>query len=409
MSGAPSVSAAPVPAALGPRVVFFTGGTALRALSQTLTQHTHNSVHLVTPFDSGGSSAALRRAFGMPAVGDIRNRLLALADAAYTPPAVLDVCARRLPAQGDRETLLQELYSLASDKDPAWADVPRVFGEVLRVHLRYFLERMPDSFDPRLASVGNLILAGGYLHHGGSFGPVLGLMARLLHVRGMILPIVNESLHLGAELTDGTLVVGQHRITGNGGSPGPGIDVSEEVARRTLPAPVARLFLTVHEPDSPRAHWTPCLPEVTAMASTYIRAADAICYPMGSFYTSVLANLLPTGVGRAVAEARCPKFYIPNTGPDPEQAYLSVAASVRALLTTLRADAGDVPAERLLGDVLVDMRNGQYPCGVDTEGIEAMGVRVRDMPLIRAEQTQLSVHDPDLTAAAIMDMSSARA
>ena len=64
---------------LGPRLVFFTGGTALRDLSRQLIHYTHNSVHLVTPFDSGGSSAALRRSFAMPAVGDIRNRLLALA------------------------------------------------------------------------------------------------------------------------------------------------------------------------------------------------------------------------------------------------------------------------------------------------------------------------------------------
>ena len=50
---------------LGPRLVFFTGGTALRDLSRELIRYTHNSVHLVTPFDSGGSSATLRRAFAM--------------------------------------------------------------------------------------------------------------------------------------------------------------------------------------------------------------------------------------------------------------------------------------------------------------------------------------------------------
>lgn len=81
---------------LGPRLVF-TGGTALRDLSRQLIHYTHNSVHLVTPFDSGGSSAALRRSFAMPAVGDIRNRLLALADSAVVPAAVMAFCASRLP------------------------------------------------------------------------------------------------------------------------------------------------------------------------------------------------------------------------------------------------------------------------------------------------------------------------
>ena len=65
---------------IGPRLLFFSGGTALREVSQILTDYTHNSFHLITPFDSGGSSATLRRAFGMISVGDLRNRLLALAD-----------------------------------------------------------------------------------------------------------------------------------------------------------------------------------------------------------------------------------------------------------------------------------------------------------------------------------------
>ena len=43
-----------------------------------------------------------------------------------------------------------------------------------------------------------------------------------------------------------------------------------------------------------------------------------ICYPIGSFYSSVIANLLPDGVARAVAENDCPKIFIPNTGVDKE-------------------------------------------------------------------------------------------
>lgn len=376
------------PPQLGPHVVFFTGGTAPRDLSRALVRRTHNSVHLITPFDSGGSSAALRRAFRMPAVGDIRNRLLALADTALVPAAVLDVCSLRLPAEGDRAALLQRLYSLASEKDAAWSGVPHSFGKTLRLHLRYFLERAPDSFDPRLASVGNLILAGGYLHHGGNLGPVLGFMSRLLHVRGTVLPIVNDSLHLAARLADGSTVVGQHRITGRGGS---------------LPAPVAKLFLTPCDPDALRAgEPTLSRPELTPTAATCIRAADALCYPMGSFYTSVLANLLPRGVGAAVAEARCPKFHIPNTGDDPEQARLSVAGAVRVLLETLRADAGDVPVSRLLHAVLVDTRHGRYPGGIETEELRAMGIRVLDMPLVRPDNA--ARHHAENTAEAVLRM-----
>src|SRR5688572_20913617 len=64
----------------GPRLLFFSGGSALRGLSRKLKLYTENSAHLITPFDSGGSSALLRDTFGMPSVGDLRNRLMALAD-----------------------------------------------------------------------------------------------------------------------------------------------------------------------------------------------------------------------------------------------------------------------------------------------------------------------------------------
>ena len=79
-------------AATGRRLIFFTGGTALREVSRELARHTPDTVHLLTTFDSGGSSAALRRAFAMPAVGDLRNRLLALADFSI-PDCVLTFCS----------------------------------------------------------------------------------------------------------------------------------------------------------------------------------------------------------------------------------------------------------------------------------------------------------------------------
>ena len=64
----------------GPNILFFSGGSALNKLSRELKNYTYNSSHLITTFDSGGSSAKLRDAFDMPAIGDLRSRLMALAD-----------------------------------------------------------------------------------------------------------------------------------------------------------------------------------------------------------------------------------------------------------------------------------------------------------------------------------------
>ena len=36
------------------------------------------TIHFITPFDSGGSSAQLRKEFNTIAIGDYRNRLIAL-------------------------------------------------------------------------------------------------------------------------------------------------------------------------------------------------------------------------------------------------------------------------------------------------------------------------------------------
>ena len=69
-----------VPPDGGSRILFFSGGTALAPVAAELSRHTRNAVHVITTFDSGGSSAELRRAFDMPAVGDIRARIMALAD-----------------------------------------------------------------------------------------------------------------------------------------------------------------------------------------------------------------------------------------------------------------------------------------------------------------------------------------
>lgn len=383
--------------ALGPRLVFFTGGTALRGLSRELTGYTHNSVHLVTPFDSGGSSAALRRAFAMPAVGDIRNRMLALADSGTVPARVLEFCAERLPEKNsnnaDAASLRRDLQSMGAAAHAVWKDIPPLFADALRLHLNFFLQRMPEDFDPFRACLGNLVLAGGYLHHKRAFGPVLAFFSILLQARGIVLPIVNESLHLGAELEDGSVVIGQHYF-------------------RSLNKPVRRLFLTVHEPDrarfsalAPSPEQTPCRPPLAPAAVTYLRSAGAICYPMGSFYTSVLANLLPQGVGRNVSAAQCPKIFIPNSGTDVELHGLTVAGQAAMILRHLREDAPDMPTENLLHYVLVDSRNGRYEGSLgkdERNALADLGVRLVEKPLVSENDPQ--THVPELTAKALLEL-----
>ena len=367
---------------LGPRLLFFSGGTALRELSHTLKHYTHNSVHVITPFDSGGSSARLRQAFGMPSVGDLRNRLLALADdSLHGNPEVQRLLAYRLPEGGGAR---RELDDLLRDRHVLVEPLPAPMRRIVRTHLRVFAERMPAAFDLGGASVGNLVLAGGTLHHDGDLDSVLYMFSKLVEARGLVLPVVEESLHLRARLENDRLVLGQHAITGKEVPP--------------LESPVADLQLC-RDLAAPE-------PVEVAAPERLLRLlgrADLICFPMGSFYTSVVANLLPQGVGRAVRSAPCPKVYVPNTGHDPEQLGHSVASCAARLLSQLRRDAGeDAPAAELLDFVLVDSAGGDYPGGLEAEAVRAQGVTLVDLPLVTpASRPGL---DPELLARALLSL-----
>ena len=67
------------------------------------------------------------------------------------------------------------------------------------------------------------------------------------------------------------------------------------------------------------------------VSAELISHADLITFPMGSFFSSVLVNLLPQGVGKAITERDCPKVYIPNTGEDPEVSAMVLSSSSSAL------------------------------------------------------------------------------
>ena len=347
---------------LGPRLLFFSGGTALKRTSARLVNYTHNSVHVITPFDSGGSSAKLRLAFKMPAVGDIRNRLMALADQSLRGnPEIFALFAHRLPQAESQEQLRLALDQMVRGKHPLVACIHDPMRKIVRNHLAMLQQSLPEDFDLRGASIGNLVLAGGYLANRRHLDPVIFMFSNLVQVRGTVRPVVNKNLQLAAELADGSLVVGQHKMTG------------KETAK--LASPIERLYLS---DDTGR----PVDQPIREKMSSLIHSAELICYPMGSFHSSVLANLLPRGVGQAVSRAACPKVYVPSTGLDPECLGLSVADQVERLGQVLMADCPGIRLSDVLHFVLVDQKHGQYPGGLDLARIRNLGVEVIDCPLI---------------------------
>jgi len=362
------------------RILFFSGGTALRETARELAKANRNTIHLVTPFDSGGSSAALRQAFAMPAVGDARSRILALAESdSFGNPEIFTLFSYRLPEE-PAKALKTELVRLVRGTHPLLRQIPDPANGIIREHLAWFALHMPADFPLAGASVGNLVLTAGYLRSNRRLNPVLALFSRLVRSRGLVRTIVEDHLHLAVRLASGEVLVGQHSFTGKNA---PGVS-----------SPIAEIWLA-----EPGAGMVRATPAITPRIAKLIKSAACICYPVGSFYSSVVANLLPKGVGRAIAECSGPKIFTPNLGTDPELAGHSLQTQIERLLRPLLADAPGAKPSDFLSQIIVDRENGSYPGGLPEGALTAMGIRLVHAPLVVADKGPLAY--PRALAAAI--------
>ncbi len=356
---------------LGPKILFFSGGSALRLLSRELINYTHNSIHLITPFDSGGSSAVLRKAFHMLGIGDLRARLTDLADqTVHGNPEVYALFSYRLAAASDPAELAGELDYMVKGKHRLIRMIPDPIRKIIRNHLYRLQHEMPKDFDLRNASIGNLILTAGYLENKRHPDPVIYIFSKLVQARGIVRPIYNTFLHLAARLDSGVTVVGQHCLTG------------KEVA--PLQTKIIELFL-VSDEHNLRPVYISIRPKIKEL----IASADLICYPMGSFYTSVIANLLPIGVGRAIANNISPKIYIPNTTPDPECIGMSLADQVSTLLSYCHRHAPQTESKKFLTHIVIDSKNGGYTSELNSRALGKQGITIIDTPLISVNSKPL--------------------
>jgi uncharacterized cofD-like protein len=163
--------------AQGARIVVIGGGTGLSTLLRGLKEYTSNITAVVTVTDDGGSSGRLQREFNMLPPGDIRNCLVALADA---------------------EPTMQELFQYRFQ--------PGTVGE-----------NGNGGGESGLSghSFGNLLIAA-MLNITGDFEEAIRQTSRVLAIRGRVLPSTTQNVHLRAELDDGTFVEGETTITQHG-------------------------------------------------------------------------------------------------------------------------------------------------------------------------------------------------
>jgi len=147
----------------GPKIVTIGGGHGLSHLIFGLKEYSSNITAIVTVADSGGSSGRLREEFNIVAPGDIRNCLVALADA------------------------------------------PALMGELFQFRFSQDSELKGHNF-------GNLFLTAMVQLTGGDFERAVKESSKVLAIRGKVIPSTVTNVHLVAEYVDGSRTEGEARI-----------------------------------------------------------------------------------------------------------------------------------------------------------------------------------------------------
>jgi len=146
----------------GPKIVTVGGGTGLSVLLSGLKEYTSNITAIVTVADDGGSSGRLRQQFDILPPGDIRNCLVALADAS---------------------TLMRDLFQFRFDQNSELSG--HNFGNLFIT----VMTRLTGDFEKAIKET-----------------------SKVLALRGQVIPSTLNNVALVAQHKDGTTTEGEDKI-----------------------------------------------------------------------------------------------------------------------------------------------------------------------------------------------------
>lgn len=271
----------------GPRIVAIGGGTGMPQLLRGLRAYTDNITAVVTVADDGGSSGRLRRQMGMLPPGDFRNNIAALSEAEDLMTRLFQYRFAEREVDGDHD----EPSALAGHS----------FGNL---------------FIATMAAVT------------GSFESGIAESSRVLAVRGRVLPSTLEHITLCAEISRPRVTASEASVSGSDvPAPDPAAagtlkadlanHVADDVAdeewllvegESRIPDAHGRIRRVYLKPEQARAY------PVTVQA---ILQADLIVAGPGSFFTSVMPNLLVPAIRDAIAASAAPRVYVCNITTQP--------------------------------------------------------------------------------------------
>ena len=293
----------------GPKIVVVGGGTGLSVLLHGLKEQSSNITAIVTVADDGGSSGRLREQFDILPPGDIRNCLVALADA---------------------EPLMRDLFQF----------------------------RFGNESELKGHSFGNLFITA-LSKVTGDFEKAIKESSKVLAIRGRVIPSTFEKVQLVAEHHNGQTTRGETKIAEQS-------------------SPIRRVFLNPAN----------CKPSNESFEA--IDEADIIVLGPGSLFTSVIPNLLVSGISERIALSKAPKVYVCNVMTQHgETDNYTAFAHLNTIVTHTRPDVvnysivntGAVPPELLKK---YEEENA-YPVLADSDRIIEKGYSVIEDDVINTE------------------------
>lgn len=217
------------------KVVVLGGGTGSSTLLRGLKEFPIDLTAIVSVCDDGRSTGILREEFNIPAVGDIRRVLVALSE---TEPLVMELFNYR--------------FNTTSDLD----------GH----------------------TVGNLLLTASS-EITGNLSDGIEALSKVFNLKGKVVPLTEENVVLMGEMSDGSMIEGEHNITQN----------KNRIKR-------------VYYKEEPMP---------TKEAVKALEEADLIILSMGSVFTSIIPNLICADIVDAIDRSNAKIMYVCNMVTQP--------------------------------------------------------------------------------------------
>lgn len=374
------------------RLAIFSGGSALNPLSERLVLEVTQNVSFIVPVsDNGGSSEEIRRAIGGVAVGDIRSRLLRIADdQSEEGKAVKHLLHHRLaaiPFQEDDKAARLEWQHILEGTHPLYNNISSPYKDTIRSFLLRFnhaiMKQAPTSFDFRNGSIGNFFFSGAFLELS-SIESAIFLVGSVLRVPSSckVIPVINtmSKVNLAVQLLDGQFVVGQMQISHPPSSSSR--TFVDKSIQEALPSPIQRVFYVNEDAQE-------TLPEVNLRVLEAIKASDHIIYGMGSLYSSIIPSLVLRGVGETIASNRGKKVLLLNAFNDRETMDMSASDFVSAITDGAgRYGALQVSPSAVISHI-VYLEDGGI--SVDKARLEEMGIHC--IPLTKSSDGLYDLDD----------------